>query len=82
MLKVTKTCRYHNHGDSYNLLPCILVTPLLHVANGFRLTPAKDFVDTTVAEARARYNTRGVRIALRLWTFHLGIQFDWSGDPL
>jgi hypothetical protein len=74
MVKI-KFCVFGNDGATYNILPAILVTPLREVVATWRLVPLNEFKNSTPCAVKLLYPVRGVRIALKFWTFHVGVQF-------
>lgn len=77
MLKVVKTCAYDNKGSRFNILPALLITPLIQVADYVSPTGADAFMDPELA--RALYPVNGMLIALKWWTFHIGIELHKRG---
>ena len=76
MLKVTRTCFYSNGGTNYNVLPAIVVTPLLGVVKCFKPTPAAEFA--TPPLALKSYPKVGVRLCIKWGTYHAGINIQLS----
>lgn len=77
MLKVVKTCLHDNKGSKFNVLPALVVTPLIQVADYVSPTGADEFIDADLA--RALYPVNGVIIAFKWWTFHIGIELHKRG---
>lgn len=73
MLKI-KFCARNVPAFKFNLLPAVVVTPLREVVKGWRLVTTGEFDNNTLPAIKEQYPVRGVRIALKFWTFHLGVQ--------
>jgi hypothetical protein len=75
MIKGLQFCAFNRPGNYFNLLPAVVVTPLRRVVKGWKLVRTGDFDNTTLPAIKERYPIRGVRVALKFWTFHVGVQF-------
>lgn len=69
-MHIFKTCLYCS--DKYNLLPALLVVPLRYLAP----------VGPTTTRGRStqvyQYRIIGVRIALKFWCWHAGIELHFN----
>lgn len=74
-MKIAKRCVYC--ATNYNLLPALLVTPLLKMKclPDMQPEPGTAMQDP---ERRDHWEYAGFRIAFKFWTFHFGLEVHYE----
>ena len=75
-MRLTKVCKFSNGGTHYNVLPAILVTPMIQVARFVEPTPATEYDDPQ--RALQVYPVVGHRIGFKFWVWHFGIEVSYT----
>ncbi len=73
-MRVSKLCHYC--GTTYNLLPAVLVTPLYRITSIDPAPMSLKYFGYT--RNPGHLTVSGLRIALKFWRFHLGMEIDYE----
>jgi len=74
-VEIVKQCAYC--GRVYNLLPCVLVTPLYRVI-GCDTPKGSAEIDKRATGKKAHWKHAGFRVALKFWRWHLGWEVHYE----